>query len=158
MTKKEYMDLLSRALLHVEPEVARDIMEDYEAHFERAKESGRSDEEVIAELGSIEEFTEELNAFMSGKKGAAKSEDDSADKMQEECVPSQEENAGVPGGNDICSTEALKESDGENDRQEEVEGNKGEEYCDRQTEQLRQVDIELSRAREEMKRAYEEIV
>ena len=55
MTKKEYMDLLSRALLHVEPEVARDIMEDYEAHFERAKESGRSDEEVIAELGSIHE-------------------------------------------------------------------------------------------------------
>lgn len=158
MTKKEYMDLLSKALLHVEPEVARDIMEDYEAHFERAKESGRSDEEVIAELGSIEEFTEELNAFMSGKKGAAKSEGDSADKMQEERVPSQAENAGVPGGNDTCSTEALRESDGENDRQEEAEGNKEEEYCDRQTEQLRQVDIELSRAREEMKRAYEEMM
>ena len=42
MTKKEYMDLLSRALLHVEPEVARDIMEDYEAHFERAKDSQRN--------------------------------------------------------------------------------------------------------------------
>ncbi len=74
MTRKEYMDLLSRALENVEPEVAGDIMEDYEAHFERAKESGRSDEEVIEELGSIEEFTEELNAFMSGKNMADKKE------------------------------------------------------------------------------------
>ena len=33
------MEQLSKVLERVDPEVARDILEDYEAHFERAKES-----------------------------------------------------------------------------------------------------------------------
>lgn len=67
MNKKEYMEQLSRALECVDSDTARDIMEDYEAHFERAAESGRSEQEVIGELGSIEEFVEELRQFTTGR-------------------------------------------------------------------------------------------
>ncbi|MDE7299191.1 MAG: DUF4097 family beta strand repeat-containing protein [Lachnospiraceae bacterium] len=71
MNKKEYMEQISRALECVDPDTARDIMEDYEAHFERAAESGRSEQEIIGELGSIEEFVEELKQFTTGKESKA---------------------------------------------------------------------------------------
>lgn len=64
MSRKEYMEQLSKALEGIEAGTAAEIMEDYEAHFERAKEAGRSEEEVIEELGSIEEFVQELGQFV----------------------------------------------------------------------------------------------
>lgn len=144
MTRKEYMDLLSRALENMEPEVARDIMEDYEAHFERANESGRSDEEVIEELGSIEEFKEELAAFMTGKisgekksantEEAKKSEAESDTEKTESTAEILEEDAPQ-------AEETIRDSEREN----------GGKYSQK-------VEEELSRARNEMNRAYEEMM
>ncbi len=64
MKRKEYMEQLSKALEGIDAATASEIMEDYEAHFERAKEAGRSEEEVIDELGSIDEFVQELGQFV----------------------------------------------------------------------------------------------
>lgn len=79
MNRKEYMEQLSKVLERVDPEVARDILEDYEAHFERAKESGRSEEEIIEELGSIEEFAAELDSFADKERGEKKAEHTKSD-------------------------------------------------------------------------------
>ncbi len=148
MTKKEYMDLLSRALENMEPEVARDIMEDYEAHFERAKESGRSDEEVIEELGSIEEFKEELAAFMTGKISSEKKNADAkgmeGNSKTEFGTETTESTADTLEADAPQAKEILREDSGE--------GNKGE-----QIRYQQQVEEELSRARNEMNRAYEEM-
>ncbi len=152
MTRKEYMDLLSRALENVEPEVARDIMEDYEAHFERAKESGRSEGDVIAELGSIEEFEEELHAFMTGKN-----------------VPGKKEGAGKEPEHDVRpDTGSTADPDPLSRKREEANrttADPSEEECLHKREEMNpgQGDMqpesrELERAREEMKRACEEML
>ncbi len=144
MTRKEYMDLLSRALENMEPEVARDIMEDYEAHFERANESGRSDEEVIEELGSIEEFKEELAAFMTGKisseKKSANTEEAKKSKAESDTEKT-ESTAEILGEDAPQAEETIEDSEREN----------GGKYS-------RQVEEELSRARNEMNHAYEEMM
>ena len=150
MTRKEYMDLLSRALENVEPEVARDIMEDYEAHFERANESGKSDEEVIEELGSIEEFKEELAAFITGK--------NSGEKKSVETEAAAKNGRTESGGEEAKSTADTLEEDvpQEEEVQKEDSG-----WEDRQKEQIKyqqQVEEELNRARNEMNRAYEEMM
>lgn len=73
MTKKEYMEQLSKALEILDSNTAVDILEDYEAHFAQAKAEGRSEEEVIRELGPIDELVEELSGLSGVKqtKGTA---------------------------------------------------------------------------------------
>ena len=97
MNRKEYMEQLSRAMEGIEPDTARDILEDYEAHFERALESGRSEEEIIRELGSVDEFVEELGQFIFDKAGNSKEEkantEDSAKDSAQNMNDTQEKNA-----------------------------------------------------------------
>lgn len=137
MTRKEYMEQLSRALEDVEPEVAKDIMEDYEAHFERARESGRSDEEVIEELGSIEEFSEELDAFISGK------------RTQKQCENAEKENA---------EESNVEEANTEGGNAEKGNTETPQEAKEHAQENAEEKEEELKRAREEMNRAYEEMM
>ncbi len=140
MTRKEYMDLLSRALENVEPEVARDIMEDYEAHFERAKESGRSDEEVIEELGSIEEFREELDAFINKEKSTEK-------KRAEDGKTAREDSPEAKGAPNASQEEEEKRRQQERAAQE----------LERARSEMNRAFEEMQRAREELERATEEI-
>lgn len=77
MTKTEYMEQLKEVLKKVDDKLAAEILEDYEAHFESAKEEGISEEEVIRELGSIEEFVAELSQYVDSNDRYSKAETDS---------------------------------------------------------------------------------
>ena len=59
MTKREYMQQLSRALEGYEQGFVQEILESYEEHFEAGLKSGRSEEEICRELGDIEELLRE---------------------------------------------------------------------------------------------------
>lgn len=63
MTKAEYMEKLQEKLEQFNQGLQEEILEDYERHFAEAQAMGKSEEEVIEELGNIEdmiqEFTEE---------------------------------------------------------------------------------------------------
>lgn len=68
MTKSEYMSLLEKSLEQFDKELQREIMEDYRQHFAEGEKQGRSEEEIIEELGNIEEMIQELSE-MAGKSG-----------------------------------------------------------------------------------------
>ena len=60
MTKSEYMEALQNKLECFNRELQQEIMEDYEQHFAEGIAAGKSEEEIMAELGSIEDMISEL--------------------------------------------------------------------------------------------------
>ena len=68
MTKREYMQKLSRALEGYEQGFVQEILESYEEHFEAGLKSGRSEEEICRELGDIEELLREMGDEVEFKK------------------------------------------------------------------------------------------
>ena len=78
MSRQEYMTKLIDALSSFDADVREEIINDYEDHFVNGLKSGKSEEEIAKELGSIEELVSDLNA-LSGKNeeagDAAKAED-----------------------------------------------------------------------------------
>lgn len=60
MTKQEYMDSLRRHLEAFNQDMLEEIMSDYEEHFREGMENGKTEEEVIEELGDIEDLVQEL--------------------------------------------------------------------------------------------------
>lgn len=61
MTKSEYMDVLREKLQHYNRALEAEILEDYEQHFAEGLAEGRSEEEIIAELGNIEDMLQEFS-------------------------------------------------------------------------------------------------
>ena len=61
MNKEEYMRILKERLERFSQELQDDILEDYEQHFTEGQKQGRSEEEIIRELGNIEEMIQELS-------------------------------------------------------------------------------------------------
>lgn len=63
MNKSEYMKKLQEKLEQFNQGLQEEILEDYERHFAEAQAMGKSEEEIVEELGNIEdmlqEFTEE---------------------------------------------------------------------------------------------------
>lgn len=70
MTKKEYIEQLTRALTPFSASTQAEVLEDYEAHFAAGLDSGRSEDEICSELGSIEVFIEELSQMEPASKPA----------------------------------------------------------------------------------------
>ena len=60
MSKQEYMSALQNALAEFEEELVQEIVADYEEHFTEGAAKGKTEEEMIAELGSVEELVNEL--------------------------------------------------------------------------------------------------
>lgn len=60
MTKQEYMQKLQENLERFGQELQEDILEDYRQHFAEGEKQGKSEEEIIEELGNIEEMIREL--------------------------------------------------------------------------------------------------
>lgn len=60
MNKTEYMKILSERLDRFSQGLKEDILEDYEQHFAEGEKQGKSEEEIIRELGDIEEMLQEL--------------------------------------------------------------------------------------------------
>ncbi len=61
MTKQEYMANLQEKLERFGRELQEEILEDYRQHFTEGENEGKSDEEIIEELGNIEEMIRELS-------------------------------------------------------------------------------------------------
>lgn len=61
MTKQEYMEKLQEKLERFGRELQEEILEDYRQHFAEGANEGKSEEEIIQELGNIEEMIRELS-------------------------------------------------------------------------------------------------
>lgn len=61
MTKSEYMNALREKLQHYNRAVEMEILEDYEQHFAEGLAAGRREEDIIAELGNIEDMLKEFS-------------------------------------------------------------------------------------------------
>ncbi|MDE5589771.1 MAG: DUF4097 family beta strand repeat-containing protein, partial [Acetatifactor sp.] len=61
MTKSEYMEALQKKLECFNRELQQEIVEDYEQHFAEGIAAGKTEEEIVAELGSIEDMIQELS-------------------------------------------------------------------------------------------------
>ena len=62
MTRNEFMTRLRQGLVGLDPDYIRDVMSDYETHFEDGEKSGRSEEEIAAALGDPGRLARELRA------------------------------------------------------------------------------------------------
>lgn len=61
MMKSEYMQKLQEKLDSFSKELREDILEDYRQHFAEGELQGKTDEEIIRELGNIEDMVRELS-------------------------------------------------------------------------------------------------
>lgn len=61
MTKTEYMKILQEKMQRYNIAVEQEILEDYEQHFAEGLAQGHSEEEIIAELGNIEDMLQEFS-------------------------------------------------------------------------------------------------
>ncbi|USB32949.1 DUF1700 domain-containing protein [Paenibacillus sp. YPG26] len=59
MTKHEFLTQLSVQLSQLPPEERLELLEDYEAHFAFGKQNGKSEEEIVSELGDPHELAKE---------------------------------------------------------------------------------------------------
>ncbi len=73
MKREEYMGALQSALAGFDEELVQEIVSDYEERFRVGMEKGKTEEQVIAELGSIKDLVEELTEMQPGA-GAATGE------------------------------------------------------------------------------------
>jgi len=62
MTRNAFMTRLRQGLAGLDPDYIRDVMADYETHFEDGQKSGRTEEEVAAALGDPGRLARELRA------------------------------------------------------------------------------------------------
>ncbi len=75
MTKSEYLEALQNKLERFNRELQKEILEDYEQHFAEGIAAGKTEEEIVAELGNIEDMIQELPEE-DMKQEAALSEED----------------------------------------------------------------------------------
>lgn len=73
MSRLEYMNKLIEALSDFDEDIREEIINDYEDHFVNGLKSGKSEDEIVNELGSIDELVSDLNA-LSGKNEEIKEE------------------------------------------------------------------------------------
>lgn len=66
MTKAEYMELLKKNLERFSKELQEEILEDYRQHFTEGENQGKTDEEIIRELGNIDEMIQGLSEVDGG--------------------------------------------------------------------------------------------
>ncbi|MBO5177022.1 MAG: DUF4097 family beta strand repeat protein [Lachnospiraceae bacterium] len=79
MKKEEYMGALQSALSSFDEELVQEIVSDYEERFRIGLEKGKTEEQVIAELGSIKDLVDELGELQQGTGENAKTEFNRAD-------------------------------------------------------------------------------
>lgn len=100
MKREEYMGALASALTGFDEELVQEIITDYEERFRVGQENGKTQEQVIAELGSIKDLVDELGEMQQGAESnrkfkaeinieTAKAETEDKDKTEENA----EENA-----------------------------------------------------------------
>ncbi|MBQ9986915.1 MAG: DUF1700 domain-containing protein, partial [Erysipelotrichales bacterium] len=60
MNRIEYMKQLEEKLQGFDEDIVKEMLRDYEEHFENGYSLGQSDEEIIASLGSIDDLVKEM--------------------------------------------------------------------------------------------------
>jgi len=70
MKREEYMGALKSALTGFDEELVQEIVNDYEERFRVELENGKTEEQVVAELGSIKDLVEELVEMQQGAEPA----------------------------------------------------------------------------------------
>lgn len=60
MNKNEYLSALKEALKDTDESVMKEIVSDYEEHFQAGMENGKSEEEICDDLGPIDDLVEEI--------------------------------------------------------------------------------------------------
>ena len=66
MKKEEYMGALQSALTGFDEELVQEIVSDYEERFRVGLEKGKTEEQIIQELGSIKDLVDELGEMQQG--------------------------------------------------------------------------------------------
>lgn len=66
MRKEEYLHLMRQALAQYDKKYVDEILSDYEEHFQYGMEQGKSEEEICAELGSVEDIVGEIKELTVG--------------------------------------------------------------------------------------------
>ena len=74
MSRQEYMKNLIEALSEFDEDIREEIINDYEDHFVNGAKSGKSEDEIANELGSIDELVSDLKA-LSGSGETEKTEE-----------------------------------------------------------------------------------
>ena len=74
MKKEEYMGALQSALCGFDEELVQEIVSDYKERFRIGLEKGKTEEQVIAELGSIKDLVDELGELQQSTGENAKTE------------------------------------------------------------------------------------
>ena len=80
MTKQEYLNRLYSGLSGYSYEFRRDIIEAFEGHFDEGAAQGKSEEEVIDELGPVSDVIDNIR-MMNGDQGSTKTANDSMNDM-----------------------------------------------------------------------------
>ena len=72
MKREEYMGALKSALIGFDEELVQEIVSDYEERFRVGAENGKTEEQIVAELGSIRDLVDELTEMQQGAGGNPK--------------------------------------------------------------------------------------
>lgn len=97
MTKQEYMAKLQEKLERFGRELQEEILEDYRQHFTEGANEGKSEEEIIDELGNIEEMIRELAEEDLPGEFAQRAMESGATAGKETAAAGEEKSAGETG-------------------------------------------------------------
>lgn len=67
MTRVEYMQKVQNALKGYDTGFAQELIDNYNEHFETALKEGKTEEEICAELGDVENLLKDIHEFMGDK-------------------------------------------------------------------------------------------
>ena len=64
----KYLAALNQALANYSPSFKKDILDAFEAHFQEGISEGRSEEEIMNDLGTIDDVIENIHMMVEKKK------------------------------------------------------------------------------------------
>lgn len=86
MNKSEYMSELKQALSELDEETRKEMLEDYEEHFQIGLAEGKSEEAIINELGEISELVKELKHMDLSQPGKTAQNQSFEERKPETCI------------------------------------------------------------------------
>lgn len=113
MTKSEYMELLRESLKGFSRELQEEILEDYRQHFAEGEKQGKTEEEIVEELGSIQDMIRELSEMNADNSTETGAEADAVEAMRETGVSYAGSCRAIKVECDVADIEILKSEDGQ---------------------------------------------
>ena len=82
MRKEEYLALLEKELQQYPSTFKQDLLDSFEQHFQEGLEEGKSEEEIMDNLGSINEVMDNIR-MLNGEPNTFTSKEDSINQLKE---------------------------------------------------------------------------